>query len=379
MIQPVYFFYFLSVGVSMPFFPPYLRGLGLSGRQIATILGIVPLLNLGLPFGWAWTADRSRRHSRVLSIACLGAGLGYLPMVFARSFPQVFVSYLLFALFAVGIGALMDSMAIARVRGGAEYGRIRIWGSVGFVASALGVGEILTVRGGRPADPWVPTVIATALLSTFAVSLRVTGTGEAGRLPTRTDVRALLRDRRLRLLLTVAPLHWMGCAPYNVFFGIFVRDRHLPPIVLGAALAAGVVAEMIVLFYFSQLRGRFSIESLLLTAFAGTALRWALMPLAEHTLAVVALQLFHGLTFGLFWGAGIAWIGDCVPTALRATGQSLFVMSMLGVGNLLGYWLTGLIYDSAGGVGPAFLGAAFLELVPLALVLRAMRLGRRVS
>lgn len=379
MIEPVYFFYFLSVGVSMPFFPPFLRGLGLGGREIATVLSILPLLNMAMPFLWAWTADHTRRHARVLAITCGGAGLGFVPLVVATRFTPVLMSYAAAALFLTGIGSLLDALAITRVRAGADYGRIRVWGSVGYIVSAVGMGALLTARGGRPVDRLVPAAVAIFLLATFAVAARLRGTGEAGSRPRLGDVRQLLGDRRLRLLLTVAPLHWIGCAPYNIFFGIFVRDRHLTPLVLGAALSMGVVAEMLALLGFSRLRATFTVETLLVFAFAGTAVRWALMPLVVHTGAIIGLQLFHGLTFGLFWGAGIAWIGETVPPALRATGQSLFVMSMLGVGNVLGYFVTGWVYDLGGGVGPAFVGAALLELVPLALVVRARRRVREAT
>ena len=361
----------------MPFFPPYLRGLGLSGRQIATVLSIIPLLNMGVPLLWAWTADRTHRHAFILSAICLGAFCGYAPMVVVHTFPGVLASYLTFGLFSVGIGSLVDSMAIARVRVGEDYGRIRVWGSIGYIASAIGIGALLTVRGSQPSDVLVPAMVATALLATFFASLQLRGSGEAPARPHGHDIRALLRNRRFRLLLTVAPLHWIGCAPYNVFFGIFVRDRHLPPVILGSALGTGVIAEMLVLLALSRLRRRFEIETLLAIAFAGTLIRWMLMPLAASAGSVVSLQLFHGLTFGLFWGAGIAMVSDCVPPSLRATGQSLFVTSMLGIGNVLGYVATGLIYDWRGHVDLAFYGAAVVELLPLglALVARSRRLA----
>lgn len=179
MIQPIYFFYFMSVGVSMPFFSPYLRGLGLSGRQIATILAIAPLLNMGVPLFWAWTADRTRRHARILSAICLGAFCGYAPLLVARTFWPVLGSYLVFGVFSVGIGSLVDSVAIARVRQGEDYGRIRVWGSVGYMASAIGVGALLTLRGGRAADIPVPSAVAAALLATFLATLQHHGAGEA--------------------------------------------------------------------------------------------------------------------------------------------------------------------------------------------------------
>ena len=377
-IQPIYFFYFMSVGVSMPFFSPYLRGLGLSGRQIAMILAIVPLLNMGVPLFWAWTADRTRRHARILSGICLGAFCGYAPLIVARTFWTVLASYLAFGVFSVGIGSLIDSVAIARVRRGEDYGRIRVWGSVGYMVSAIGAGALLTLRRGRPADVLVPIAVASALLATFVATLQHHGSGEPPATPHFVDLRALFGNRRFRLLLVLAPLHWIGCAPYNIFFGIFVRDRQFAPVVLGLALAMGVVAEMLVLLSFSRLRRRFEIETLLAIAFGGTAVRWLLMPFVTSTSAIVGLQLFHGFTFGLFWGGGIALVGECVPPALRATGQSLFVTSMLGVGNVAGYLATGWVYDRSGRVDPAFFAAAMLEVVPLTLALGARR-GRLVA
>ena len=99
--------------------------------------------------------------------------------------------------------------------------------------------------------------------------------------------------------------------------------------------------------------------------------RWSLVPFAPAMPSVVPLQRLHALQCGLFWGAGIALVGDCVPPVLRATGQSLCVTSMLGLGNVLGYLATGLIYDAGGTVDPAFWGAAAQEFVQLALVLHA--------
>lgn len=361
----------MSVGISMPFFSPYLLGLGFSGRQIAAILCVVPVLNMGVPLFWAWTADRTRRHARILSGICLGAFCGYLPLVVAHAFPLVLLSYLAFAVFGVGIGTMVDSMAIVQVRAGADYGRIRVWGSIGYMAAAIAVGALLTSRAGRRADPIVPALVATALFATFLATLQLRGVGEPAARPHWNDVTRLLANPRFRLLLVVAPLHWIGCAPYNIFFGIFVRDRHLSPVVVGAALATGVAAEMIVLLFFQRLRRRFDIETLMAVAFGGTVIRWALMPFAAAMASVITLQLLHALTFGLFWGAGIALVGDCVPPVLRATGQSLYVTSMLGLGNVLGYLATGWVYDARGTVAPAFWGAAALEILPLALVLHA--------
>ena len=87
MIEVFYFFMFQAVGINMAFMPAHLRALGFSGPQISAALAAAPLMSLAVPLGWAWLADRTQRHDRVLQIVAAGAWLGFSPLVFARGAP----------------------------------------------------------------------------------------------------------------------------------------------------------------------------------------------------------------------------------------------------------------------------------------------------
>ncbi|HEX8907991.1 MAG TPA: MFS transporter, partial [Anaeromyxobacteraceae bacterium] len=197
--------------------------------------------------------------------------------------------------------------------------------------------------------------------------------------PRARDALALLRDRRLLALLVACAVHWGACAPFHLLFGVFVRDLSLPASVTGLAMAAGVGAEVLALLAYPRLAGRFGPRALFAVAFAGTALRWALLARATTAPALVLLQLLHALTFGVFWGASMQAMAALVPAPLRATGQALYAAVVFGAGNGLGYQLAGAGYDRFGGVGPLFGWAALVELVPLALsaALAAPRRERR--
>jgi MFS transporter, PPP family, 3-phenylpropionic acid transporter len=160
----------------MTFLPAYFRGLGLSGREISTVFTVTPLLALVVPLGWAYLADRSQRHDRVLRVVIGGAWLGFLPMLFARRFPLIFAGWALYALFSVAVGGLADAFAVARVRAGAVYGRLRLWGSVGYVVAAVALGALLSARGGT-ADRLVPLAMWLALGGAFAASFGLRGAG----------------------------------------------------------------------------------------------------------------------------------------------------------------------------------------------------------
>jgi PPP family 3-phenylpropionic acid transporter len=370
-IEVFYFFFFQSVGAYQPFLAPYLRALGFSGREISLVLSLTPAMALVVPLGWAWLADRTKQHARVLQLVSLGACLGLLPMVFARSFGGVLAGWFGYAFFNVGISGLADSLAITRVRAGADYGRMRLWGSVGFLVAALVAGGGLTIRGARPADPLVPVFIWLALAAAFAAALRLRGAGESGARPRFRDLGGLIGEPRFRLLLLVGLCHWAASVPYNVYFGVLLQELHLSPLLTGLAFSIGVASETMALLFFRRLRARFGLETMLVAVFAATSVRWLAIAGTEDTAALLALQLVHGLTFGVFWGTSIALLADVVPPELRATGQALFVMA-LNLGTALGNAATGALYDAAGTRTPFFL-AAIAELVPLALAVRGRR------
>ncbi len=352
MLRPFYFVYYIAIAVSLPFFPPYLRALGLSGKEVSLVLSVAPVMHLGVPLFWGWFADRTRRPDLLLRIACLGACLFYSPINFVRTMPTLLLVIAGHQAFAVAINGLADTLAVQRARQGDDYGRIRVWGSVSFSLACLVIAPILSARNRPDGDPLVPLLSTTCLGLAFLASLAVRGQGPTVR-PHAKDVRLLLADRRFLFLLVLAPLHWACCAPYHGFLGILIKDRGLPTTTTGHAFFASVTGELLALYFFRNLRRRFSLPTLLAASFAASIARWLLTAYATTPQMLVGLQTLHALTFGLFWVACLAWLSECVPSNLRATGQTLFTACTLGIGNILGTMGTGIIYDIAHSAAPA--------------------------
>ena len=188
MLQLFYVCYFAAFGVSIPFFAPYLWGLGLSGREIALMMSVAPCFHLGVPLLWGWVADRIRRPDRMLRIACIGACLGLAPMVLVRRMPEMLLVYAIHQLSAVAIIGLTDSLAIAQARRtGVDYTRLRLWGSASFVFACWVMGPVLAARGQVGGDPLVPLVItgayALAALAVLRHPQRLARRGRTGRAP----------------------------------------------------------------------------------------------------------------------------------------------------------------------------------------------------
>ncbi len=368
MLKLFYLCYFVVLGVSTPFFGAYLRRLGLSGQSVSAILAMAPLLQLGIPLLWGWLADRSRRPILVLRVLCLGACVASIPVAFARTMPALLLLYIVQQIFAGSMTAIADSIAVEKARvEGRDYTSIRLWGTLGFIVTSLTTGAVLDVRAVKGADVLVPALITLG----FGLSL-LASFGLAGRASRETphlrDVAQLLCDRRFRFLLLLAGLHWLALVPYHGFFGILIQDRELPATTTSQAFTIGSCAEVVLFIYYTRLRARFDLASLFAISFAVTALRWLVVAHARSASLIVSAQVLHAMTFGLFWATSMAWVGECVPPKLRATGQVLF-STTLGLGAVVGLLSAGALYDLTGGAATSFLLASILELVPLALVL----------
>ncbi len=366
-----YFLYYGAVGANLPYFAAYLRGLGFSGEQIGTVQMMGPIVAAPVAIAWATVADRLGAPSRTLAFAALWsvAAAAFLPV--ARA-PLALAAVVLFqSLGERAVVPLVDSVTLewTRAHPGTSYARVRLFGSLGFIALAEGLGLLLSARGDRPGDVAVPAAVL-ACVAGYALAAR--------RLPapplhvaraSAKQALALARDPRLALVLAACAVHWMSCAPFHLMFGVFIRDLGLPSKVTGIAMAVGVGAEVVGLLAFPRLERRLGVRALFALAFAGTAVRWLLLSRAHGVAPIVLLQLLHGLTFGVFWGASMRALAERVPPALRSTGQALYSAVVFGGGNAVGYQLSGIGYDRLGGVRPLFGVAAAVEAVLLVVTL----------
>jgi PPP family 3-phenylpropionic acid transporter len=366
-----YFAYYGGVGTFLPYFAPYLRGLGYTGEQIGTVQMIGPLVAVPAAIAWSTAADRLRAPARVLGFATAWAFLAVLFLPAAHAPFAVGAVLLAYSLADRAVVPLVDSVTVewAAHHPGTAYARIRLFGSVGFAVLSSAVGLVLTWRGDRPGDPIVPLAVVACVGAYAIVARRLSAAPAPPQPPRFREMAGLLRNGPLLALLLVFSIHWGATAPFHLLFGLFVRDLGLPASVTGVGMTVGVAAEVAALLAFPRIGGRFSLRTILAASFTVSALRWFLLARASGAAAVIALQLLHAFTFGLFWAAAMDAMSRAVPSRLRATGQAIFAAVVFGLGNAVGYQLSGVGYDRWHGVGPLFAWAGGVELLALGALL----------
>ncbi|MCP3101233.1 MFS transporter [Myxococcus sp. K15C18031901] len=362
-----YFLYFASVGIILPFLPAYLRSLSLSATQVGVLLGLSPAISLLAPHLWGHIADRTGRAARVLTALTLGAALAFSLVATSRTFPALVATMALYACFASSFTPLMDTLTLHHVaRTGDSFARVRLFGSVGFIVSTVLFG--LFAPGVGPAVVRVPLLLLSALVP-WSLLLKDTTAPDRGLHPL-AGLR-LLRHADMRWLLAGTCLHWMACAPFHGTFSIHVMELGLSTTVVGLVAGLGVLAEVGVMAFYPRLTEARTPRQVLTFAFAASAVRWGGMALTSTAGGLVALAPLHGLTFGAFYVASVAFLTRRVPPELRASGQALFAAVTFGLGGLVGYMSSGAGYDWLGG-HRLFAVAAVLEVAAAVFVSRAV-------
>ena len=375
-IAAYYFALFVSVGLILPYLPPYYRSLGFDGREIALLASIHPLLGIAVPPLWGYAADRTRRPVLLLRVASAGTALAFVPLLLTRQYGLIAAALVFFSLCATPLGALADSIAVPEARRlRTDFARLRLWGSLGFAAASWAFGQWLG-RGGAAADV-VPAIVATAaLFALVSFSLRPTSDVDEAERPSLADALELLRRPAILLFLGSGFLHWMAFAPYHLFFAVHIEGLGAGAGLVGAAFAAAVLAEVVAMWRFPDLARRLSLEGLLVVCHVVGGVRWGLTATLADGTAVAALQLLHGFTFGVFFVACMRWLDREVPARLRATGRALFASLVTGIGAVAGNNLAGALFDAAGSAA-VFRAAAIVSLLAPLLVVAAARARAR--
>jgi hypothetical protein len=112
--------------------------------------------------------------------------------------------------------------------------------------------------------------------------------------------------------------------------------------------AIGVVAEVALMAFSGPILRRFSASWLLVAAFLGGALRWALIAFVPDVTALLLLQPLHALSFALFWVTALDLVKKRAPREVLATAQGVF-NAAVGAGAVAGMFAWGALFKAYGG------------------------------
>lgn len=364
-LSTFYFVYFATLGVILPYWSPYLSSLGFSLSEIGNLMAIIMATKVVAPNIWAWLADHHVQHTmRLVRLAALLAVMAYLGVFFGTSFWWLALVMATFTFFWNAVLPQVEVITLNHLGDDDHrYGRVRLWGSIGFILASLAVGHALDSNPEKLVLPIILFTLAAIFVSTLFIP-------DAQR--TRHDEQSgivgyILRSPELLSFLGVCFLLQASHAPYYTFYTLYLSDFGYSKTVIGILWALGVVFEVILFLALHRFLKPTRFRVLFIWSCIITAVRWLIIGLFPESLPLLVLaQVLHAVSFGLFHGVSVAMIHRYFTGRHQHRGMALYGSISFGAGGAVGALVSGYLM---GWFGPAVTFATASVAVLLAAVL----------
>lgn len=232
-----------------------------------------------------------------------------------------------------------------------DYSRVRLWGSVGFIAAVFGAGWFFDVFP-LSLFPWV---ICSVLMLLWLSSLTVPSSSGLDDVDenSQTDIGerflTIVMKKHVWAYLLAVILMQVSFGPYYNFFSILLNDSGYPVTAVSLFWCVAIGAEILIFVYIRGLYQWLGIRHLFLISILLSILRWTLTgAYAENAMVMTFAQILHAFSFATFHACMIEQVRCLFPANQHGKGQALFNSVGYGLGAVLGAVGSGLLWSQLG-------------------------------
>ena len=235
-----YFFYFAFVGAMSPYWGLYLKSLDFGAFEIGVLMSLLQVMRIFAPNVWGWIADHRGKRVAIVQLAAVLSLAAYIGVFFGSGFLWLFAVMSLMSFFWSASLPLVEATTLSHLGDRTDkYGRIRLWGSVGFILAVVGLGYVL--------DRFPVRSLLWAILGVMTgLALFARHIPEARVIPHATDdepVWNIVRRPEVATFLAASFLNAAAHGPYYTFYSIDLVEHGYAKSSVGWLWALGVVSE----------------------------------------------------------------------------------------------------------------------------------------
>ena len=369
-----YFLFFIAMGVFTTLFPIHLAELGLNSGLIGLIISIGLLASIIGPPVWGFLSDHLQARKKILLFCQLSAIIICFILSGASQPFSLIILYFTYYFFQNAIGPLSDSLVMGTL-GADKYGKVRLWGSVGFAVGAFLCGRLL---GNMPSNRVFIAYLAVSLIAMAfsAYSLPMSSSNNNDKLSF-DKVLKLVGQRQFCFLLAVLLLVLIPYGSYVSFLGLYLREVGAKPWEIGLAWTIGALSEVPLFLWGGKYIKALNAWYFLALSAVIFGFRWLLCGYFGSKNLLIILQVSGSISFGVFYLAAIQLVNRLTPDGLKSLGQTIFAAVGFGLSFSLGN-LFGGYFAEYYGFPAMFAAAGYMAMLGgLLASLVAIRVGRR--
>ncbi|MHB8536025.1 MAG: MFS transporter [Sulfuricaulis sp.] len=358
-----YFFYFATLGVLVPYWGLYLQSVGFTPVGIGNLVAILMISRIVAPMVWGWIADHRQQRMTVVRLAAFLTVAAFIGVFFGTGFWWLAAVMLLFSFFWHASLPLIEVFVMRHTaaRPGA-YGRVRLWGSIGFIVAVTALGPVIDARG----PWWVLPALLTLMFGIWSFSLTLPESELKGELAHPGPLRRVLMRPEVLAFLLACLLMQISHGPYYTFYSIYLQGHGYSKTLIGGLWAFAVLCEIGVFLSMQRLLTRIALRTVLMASFLLAALRWLLIGHYPDNLAVlIVAQSLHAATFGSFHATAMQLVHRFFTGRHQHRGQAIYGSLSFGIGGAIGSFYSGHTWVTLGptmtfNIAAASAGLAFV-------------------
>ena len=311
--------------------PKVLLELSYSAVDVGIIYAAAPFMRFLLPFVFRhWVSLTPKVYVLSLLLTFVGTLL-FLNTV--ENFLFYLTANLLFGA-AMGISLpYVETMALSTLSKN-HYGKVRLWGSLGFMGIALWLGKVLS----SPYEALYylcAMAFLTLIFGAFLIKYDQTAHDAV------QDDASFSLSKYWAFWASIF-LMQVGFGGFYNFFTIYETSHGVSLEMVSWMWSFGVMCEIVMLYFQGPLLQR-NLLNILQFATLVTALRWLLLYLYPDSVSLTfATQSLHAISFALYHTAAITYVFSLYTQ--KKLAQQFFLGIAFGLGGSVGAILSGKIY-----------------------------------
>lgn len=345
-----YFVYWAGVAAYLPYIGIYYESIGLRGGQIGQLSSIPHFVTLLSSLLFAFISDRTRRHKSVLAVTSIGIIVVLLIYPSARSFTALVPIVLAYAILFAPSNAILDQITLVTLENPANYGKIRVGGTIGWGIMVLAAGYLIDrLKIGLPIIFYLHIAFNLLFLLIIGIMPKAYSHSVASKEQvTVGKVLELLRQPGFLLFLLVVIIWGMGESSISGFLFLHIKSLGGSSTLMGTALSVSLIGEILVFSFADKIQARVDPYKMVLMAFIVLFAWLTGLSLIKDPNAIPLFQVFGGAGYALLQSGSVAYVNARAPREIGTTAQAIRggVFSGFGVG--IGSIISGRLYEQAG-------------------------------
>ncbi len=347
-----YFIYWAGAAAVLPYISVYYESVNLKGTQIGQLSSIPFFVSMVSSIILAFLSDVSKKHKLILRVCAAGMIVVMALFPTARSFLAFLPIVFMYSIINAPFTSIMDQTTLTALENPADYGKIRVGGSIGWGLMVLATGFLVDhfYQG-------YGIIFYINIFFLFIFLINTIGMPQGHKIDIKSEERPnlkmvgeMLRQPGMIPVLLMIAIWGIGESAIGSFLFLHIKSLGGSSTLMGIALSISLVGEIVAFSIANKIQAKIGPARMMLLSFL-VLFAWLFgLSLIRDPNAIPFFQVFGGAGYALIQSGSVAYVNARAPKELGTTAQAIRggVLSGLGVGT--GALISGVIYETSGSV-----------------------------